>query len=272
MALAEAKSRGENQIGFFRKDFETEATKVLSLREQLHSALENKEFVPYFQPYVGADERIAGAESLLRWKRYDTVVPPMEFIPYLEQTDLIKRVEIHVLENVITTIKDIKKKLPISVNMSKKSLINPNLFRIVMDRIEKHNLDPSLLKIEIVERSFIDNFARLNELIENFKSKGIGFSIDDFGTGYSSLSYLSKLNVESVKIDISFVREITKSKHTRNIVETIIFLSKKLNIKTIAEGVETKEQFEILKDMGCDYFQGYLFYKPLPKEEFKKVA
>ena len=272
VALAEAKSRGENQIGFFRKDFETEATKVLSLREQLHSALENKEFVPYFQPYVGADERIAGAESLLRWKRYDTVVPPMEFIPYLEQTDLIKRVEIHVLENVITTIKDIKKKLPISVNMSKKSLINPNLFRIVMDRIEKHNLDPSLLKIEIVERSFIDNFARLNELIENFKSKGIGFSIDDFGTGYSSLSYLSKLNVESVKIDISFVREITKSKHTRNIVETIIFLSKKLNIKTIAEGVETKEQFEILKDMGCDYFQGYLFYKPLPKEEFKKVA
>lgn len=272
VALAEAKIKGENQIGFFRKDFETEATKILSLREQLHRAFEDKEFVPFFQPYVDAKERIAGAESLLRWKRLDTIVPPMEFIPYLEQTDLIKRVEIQILENVITTIKDLSKNFPISVNMSTKSLNNPNLFQVVMERIEKHRLSPSLLKIEIVERSFIDNFTRLNELIENFKSKGIGFSIDDFGTGYSSLSYLSKLSVESVKIDISFVREITKSKHTRNIVETIIFLSKKLNIKTIAEGVETKEQFEILKDMGCDFFQGYLFYKPLPKEEFKKVA
>ncbi len=272
VALAEAKSKGENQIGFFRKDFEIEASKVLSLGEQLHNAVKNKEFVPFFQPYVDVKGKIVGAESLLRWRRSNTLISPMEFIPYLEQTDLIKHVEMYVLENVIRAIKDLEKKLPISVNMSTKSLNSPDLFQIIMKKIEKNKLHPSLLKIEIVERSFINNFKRLNELIKNFKSKGIGFSIDDFGTGYSSLSYLSKLSIESVKIDISFVRDITKSKHTRNIVESIIFLNKKLGIKTIAEGIERKEQFEILKDMGCDYFQGYLFYKPLPKEKFEKVS
>ncbi len=272
VALTEAKEKGENQIGFFRKNFELTAKKILNLKSQLHKALKNKEFVPYFQPYVDGKGNIVGAESLLRWKKVNGIVPPMDFIPYLEQTDLIKQVELQVLENVIKVTKTLKKRLPISVNMSAKSLRYTSLFENIMDKINKHEIDPSLIKIEIVERSIIDNFHNLNYLMEKFKAKGIQFAIDDFGTGYSSLSYLSKLKVESIKIDISFVKDLTRSIHTKNVVEAIIFLSKKLNIKTIAEGVETKEQFLILKDMGCDFFQGYLFFRPMPEDEFLKTA
>ncbi|WP_025209507.1 EAL domain-containing protein [Hippea sp. KM1] len=272
IALADAKIKGENQLGFFRKDFETTATRILKLKSQLHLALERNEFTPFFQPYVDSKEKICGAESLLRWKNDSKLIPPMEFIPYLEQTDLIKAVEMQVVEEVIKIIKNHRINIPISVNLSTKSLNKENLYGEISSRIDRYGIKPSLLKLEIVERAFIENFTHLNNLIERLKTIGVSFSIDDFGTGYSSLSYLSRLKIESLKIDISFTKEITHSKHTRNIVESIIFLSKKLGIKTIAEGIEKKEQFDILKDMGCDYFQGYFFFRPMPEEEFRRIA
>ncbi len=270
-ALSAARKKGENQIAFFRKNFELAAKKILNLKSQLHEATKKREFVPYFQPYVNKEKNIVGAESLLRWKKAGSVVPPFEFIPYLEQTDLIRHVELQVLEDVVKILKTLKTPLPISINMSTRSFKNANIFENIMNKIKKHGINPSLVKIEIVERSIIDDFNRMNYLIEKFKSRGVQFAIDDFGTGYSSLSYLSKLKVETLKIDISFVRDLTKSIFAKNIVEFIIFMSKKLNIKTIAEGVETEEQFSILRDMDCDFFQGYLFFKPMPENEFIDV-
>ncbi len=274
IALAEAKSKGENQIGFFRRDFENKASKIIKLRAELETAVKENEFLAYYQPYVDSDRQIAGAEALIRWQKGKKIVSPMDFIPYLEQTNLIVAVENNFSDTVLRYVKKLKasdiEPVPISVNLSAKSLNRKSLFRGILSKLKRYDVEAKYLKIEIIERLFLENFDYLKALIQKFKERGISFSVDDFGTGYSSLSYLAKLPVDYLKIDISFVRAID-SRQTRGVVKSIIFLSKELKIKTIAEGVETKEQFEILKNMGCDYFQGYLFYRPMPDDEFFKL-
>ena len=274
LALADAKSKGENQIGFFRKDFENRASKVLKLRAELEFAVKNREFLAYYQPYVDSDSRLAGTEALIRWEKDKKIVPPMDFIPYLEETNLIIDVEDDFMETVLGCIHKLKsqkiKPIPISVNLSAKSLNNKKLFENVLNKLNNYQIEPHYLRIEIIERLFIENFDYLKELMNKFKKQNISFAVDDFGTGYSSLSYLAKLPIDYLKIDISFVRALDLQQ-ARSVVKSIIFLSKELGIKTVAEGVEDKEQFEILKNMGCDYFQGYLFYKPMPESQFKEI-
>ncbi len=273
IALLDAKTKGENTLGFFKKDLETKVVQKLKLKADLESAFKNKEFILYYQPYVDKNLDIAGAESLLRWKKDDKIIPPMEFIPYLEETDLIIDVEDYVFDTVIAKLKKIQSinPIPISVNLSCKSLNQSHLAQQIASKLASSNLSKNLIGIEIIERSFMENLNNTKNLMEELKAEGVYFSIDDFGTGYSSLSYLSQLTADYIKIDISFVRKMMKDKHTKYVVESIIFLTKKLNMKTIAEGVETEKQFKLLKDMGCDYFQGYLFYKPMPEDEFEKA-
>jgi EAL domain-containing protein (putative c-di-GMP-specific phosphodiesterase class I) len=152
------------------------------------------------------------------------------------------------------------------------SLRQRSLTQSLSSLLNYHQINPSLLKIEIVERVFFKDFAYIKSLIEELKELGARFSIDDFGTNYSSLSYLSELDVSFLKIDISFVRKLQTDPKTKNIVSAVIYLAHALRIQTIAEGVETIEQFEILKELGCDYFQGYLFYRPMPRQEFLRVV
>ncbi|MGC8483198.1 MAG: EAL domain-containing protein [Thermodesulfobium sp.] len=271
IALLDARIRGENSIGFFRREFGSKAKEKLVLRNDLEKAILNKEFVLYYQPYVDKDLNIVGAESLLRWKKKDEVILPMKFIPFLEQTGLIMDVEEFVFDLALQTISKLSLneiRVPLSVNFSYKTLKRDNIADILSSKIRKYNIDPGMIRIEIIERIFMEDLQYTQDLIEKLTDSGIRFMLDDFGTGYSSLSYISKLKIDYLKIDISFVRNIL-DEHTKNVIETIVFLSKKLNIKSIAEGVETVEQFEILKDIGCDYFQGFLFSKPLPQDVFE---
>jgi len=274
IALMDAKLKGDNFIGFFKKELGSKAKERLVLRNDLEKAILNKEFVLYYQPYIDKDLNIVGAESLLRWKKNDEVILPMKFIPFLEQTELILDVEEFVFDLVLQTIAKLllnEIRIPLSVNFSYKTFKRDNIADILSSKIRQYNTDPDMIRIEIIERTFIEDLQYTKNLMEKLSNNGIRFMLDDFGTGYSSLSYISKLKIDYIKIDISFVRNIL-DEHTKNVIETIVFLSKKLNIKTIAEGVETREQFEILKDIGCDYFQGFLFSKPLPQEIFEDFA
>ena len=275
-ALLNAKLKGENGISFFRKEFDESARKRVELKNGLSEALEKNQFLLHYQPYFDVKTGyLKGAEALLRWRKDGKIVPPMEFIPFMEQNGMITRVEKWILEDVAFNIRswidEGLKAVPISINISPASFIDPKLTDNINESLSKNGIKPNLLNLEIVERTFINDLEHSSALLKSLKEKGFGLSIDDFGTGYSSLSYLADLPFDVLKIDISFVRKMLSDKHSRYIVETIIYLSKKLNIKSIAEGVETDEQFNLLKKLGCNYIQGFLLSKPLEIENFKKL-
>jgi len=274
IALYDARQKGENQIGLFRKEIEEEAIKKLRLRANLRHAIEENEFIPFYQPYVDKNKNIVGAETLMRWNKDNKIVLPIDFIDYLEETSLIIDAENQLIDSVLKDLKKLQehhKDIPISINLSAFSLKRKNLVQSLSSKVNYYNIDPKSLKIEIVERAFFKDFLYIKNLIEDLREIGVQFSIDDFGTSYSSLSYLSELNVSFLKIDISFVRKIQTDLKTKKIVSGIIYLAHSLGIKTIAEGVETQEQFETLIELGCDYFQGYFFYRPMPQNEFFRV-
>ncbi|MGC8554894.1 MAG: EAL domain-containing protein [Candidatus Acidulodesulfobacterium sp.] len=275
-ALLNAKSKGENSVSFFKKEFEESARKKVELKNSLSEAFEKNQFILHYQPYFDIKNGlIKGAEALLRWQKDDKLVPPMEFIPFMEQSGIITKVENWILEDVSLNIRKWSdeglKVVPISVNISPVSFADPNLKDNMHAALNKNGIKPDLFNLEIVERTFINNLDYSSKLLGSLKEKGFGLSIDDFGTGYSSLSYLADLPFDILKIDISFVRKMLADKHSRYIVETIIYLSKKLNMQSIAEGVETIEQFNLLKELGCDYIQGFLLSKPLDIEKFKAM-
>lgn len=272
IALSDAKQKGENQIGFFNKDIQEQTMKKFKVLSELSLAVSNKSFVAFYQPYVDRYKNISGAEALMRLVRNGQIVPPVEFIETLEKSPYIIDAEDIILNQVFDDIEHYKPKVPISINLSLKSLLKRNLVQYISSQLHHRGLPSSnILNIEIIERSLIESFDYIKRLIEEFKGLNIHFSLDDFGTGYSSLSYLSKLKVEFLKIDISFVRKLDDPE-TKKIVKAIITISKELSIKTIAEGVETPKQFEELSSLGCDYFQGFLFYKPMAREEFFELV
>jgi diguanylate cyclase (GGDEF)-like protein/PAS domain S-box-containing protein len=271
VALIDARQKGDNQIGFFRRDLKEEVFSSLKLKSDLEQAIANKEFFPYFQPYVDSKAQIVGAEALMRWQKNEIIIPPTQFIEQLEQSNLIIDAENLIIDKVLDVIEKTSKNkihIPISINLSSRSLFANHFLQTLTSKLNYYNIKDSLLNIEIVERIFMHDFLYIQNLIKQLKDQKILFSVDDFGTGYSSLSYLSELDIEYLKIDISFVRRLESSKKIQSTIKSIIFLAKELGIKTIAEGVETHAQFESLKAMGCDYFQGFLFYRPLTCKDF----
>ncbi len=273
VAMLDAKQRGKNTVGLFEKHIHERSIKEWHIKTAIKNAVDKGEFVLYYQPYVDRKVTIAGAESLLRWEKNGKIIPPGEFIPYLENMDIITDVEYRNFETIAKELKELSSimAIPISTNFCHRTISRDDLLQQITSRVKEYLAGKKLVGIEIVERSFIENLTRIKRLINELKEVGVFVSIDDFGTGYSSLSYLAQLPADYLKIDISFIRDIVKAKHIQSIVRSIIFLAKEINMKTIAEGVETKEQFEMLKEMGCDYFQGYLFFKPMPEKAFKEV-
>ena len=275
IALLDAKQKGES-LGFYKENLKEKAQKRIKLKNEMTIALKNREFVLYYQPYFNAKtHRIEGAEALLRWKKNGKIIPPMEFIPYLEETGMISAVEDWIIKEVSKKQKQWMGKqiqpVPISINISPISFSRKDFVENFLSNIKATGADPKLINIEIIERLFIEDIGSSRYILNVIKQHGFRFAIDDFGTGYSSLSYLPSLPIDYIKIDISFVRKMMEDGNTRAIVKTIISLSKDINMKTIAEGVETKKQLELLKTLGCDYIQGYLFSKPLPEDEFEKM-
>ncbi|MBL6750234.1 MAG: EAL domain-containing protein [Nevskia sp.] len=275
-ALKQAKHSGERLL-FYSQEISKALNERLNLASQLRGALERKEFVLYYQPKVhAADGLISGAEALIRWNSPELgQVPPGRFVPLLEETGLVLEVGRWAL---IQAASDRKRWIEmglatprVAVNLSSVQLRSPDIVevvRLVIDGIEESG---GGLDLEITETILMTDVEQHIHKLKIVRDMGLSISIDDFGTGYSSLAYLAKLPINAVKIDRSFIVGMTESTDTMNIVSTIISLAHSMNLKVIAEGVESQEQLRFLKLLQCDQIQGYLFAKPLPPGDFEQL-
>lgn len=269
--LARSKIMGEGGKGFYfyNPAIEKKAAEFVLLERRLFKALRDGEFVLHYQPYIDtASKRLAGMEALLRWNSPELgMVPPGKFIAVLEETKMI----IEVGEwSLITALRQLKswldkgyQAIPVSVNLSPAHFGKKDILDVVRNTIKDAGLPPSLLNLEITESALMRDVDLAKSTLKSFKDMGISISIDDFGTGYSSLSYLKMFSVDYLKIDISFIRDIASDPDAASIISAIIAMSHSLNIRTVAEGVETEQQWNILRLLRCDVIQGYYFSKPL---------
>ncbi len=274
IAVSDAKGKSKAAIGFYKEKIKKDAERKILLKNEISEALKNNEFTVYYQPYFDiSGKEVVGAEGLIRWNKPSGQIPPMEFIPYLEETGMISEVEEWLTGFVPSRMVRWKKKglklVPISLNISPSSFKNRDFIESL--RFNINGIDPGFISLEIIERVFLDNIAYTKDILSKLRSQGFKIYMDDFGTGYSSLSHLSNTPIDCIKIDISFIRKMTQDTNTKAIVKTIITLANELNISTIAEGVEKKEQLEMLSEFGCTYIQGFIFSPPLPEEEFIKL-
>ncbi|WP_457563296.1 putative bifunctional diguanylate cyclase/phosphodiesterase, partial [Caminibacter pacificus] len=276
IAMYEAKHRGRNKYVIFNTDVKEKISKEYTIKTMLQKAIENGEFELFYQPKLDRNKRVVGCEALIRWIRNGKVVPPGEFIPVAEKSGLIYEIGKWVIEESAKRVKewesdDILKEISLAFNVSVVQMRREGFLNDIREIIKNINPNISKLEVEITESVFIENKQRALHLLELLKRMGFKINLDDFGTGYSSISVLKEFKIDVLKIDKSFVDEVL-SKEGRVYVKTIIDMSKNLNLLTVAEGVEYQEQFEVLKELGVDYFQGYLFAKPLRKEEFEEFV
>ena len=274
-AMYRAKTEGRNGFRFFTESMQTRSLHNLQLSNALHHAIDRHELEVYFQPQISQkDGSIVGAEALLRWFHpLLGTISPAEFIPVAEESGQMLVIGEWVLRE---TAKQAKKwmdeglsPMVFAVNLSAYQFRHPSLCNLVMQILEETGLSPQYLELELTESMAMYDPQGAIAIMNNLDQCGIKMSIDDFGTGYSSLSYLKKFKVYKLKIDQSFVRDITIDSDDRAIVKSIIMMAKSLGLKTIAEGVETKEQLIYIKEQGCDEVQGYYYSKPLPVKDFE---
>jgi diguanylate cyclase (GGDEF)-like protein/PAS domain S-box-containing protein len=276
-AMYEAKKEGKNDFRFFTDDLNTKMHQRLALETSLHHALENNEFLLYYQPQVDTSTGIiTGMEALIRWQRTDgSIVPPMEFIPSLEDSGLIVSVGEWVLETACRDAKLMSDKvgraLTLSVNISARQFSRSDIVEHIAFILEETGLKPESLRLELTESLLMGDTVSTLERLHKLKELGISLSIDDFGTGYSSLSYLKKLPISELKIDRAFIKNVPENKSDAVIVNTIITIAQCLDLDVVAEGVETEEQRQFLEKQKCPTFQGFLFSKPLPLEQFTRL-
>ncbi len=267
VAMYRAKEDGRDRFRFFQPAMQKALDTRLTIEKGLRKALETDQLELYYQPQVKADGSIYGAEALVRWQHPERgLISPIEFIPIAEETGLIYRLGDWVLNAACEHICQLSAVGPlvVSVNISPKQFREPDFVNRVRELIVAYGIDPKLLHLEITESTVLDNIEQTIERMEAIKSLGVSFAIDDFGTGHSSLAYLKRLPIETLKIDRSFVSDIVDDPNDAVLVETIIVMAKHLGLRTIAEGVETREVLAFLKEKGCHNFQGYLFSRPVP--------
>jgi EAL domain-containing protein (putative c-di-GMP-specific phosphodiesterase class I) len=274
--MYQAKAAGRNAIRFFDPQMQIALEVRSSLESDLRQALDQEQLSLHYQIQVDSQRRPLGAEALLRWEHpVRGLVLPDQFIPMAEETGLIVPIGLWVLETACAQINKWQrdaatKDLTLAVNVSAKQLRETDFTGQVQRALHEADVNPSLLKLELTESIVLENFEDAIDLMEKLKSIGVRFSLDDFGTGQSSLKYLKKLPLDQIKIDRSFVRDIASDPNDATIVNTIIVMSKAMGLDVIAEGVETEAQREFLDLHGCPKFQGYLFGKPIPLDQFEK--
>lgn len=274
-AMYRAKARGRARYEVFGQEMHRHAVARLQIETEMRRALDRHEFRVFYQPIVDlTSTAIVGFESLVRWQHPERgLIPPGEFIPVAEETGLIARLGSFVLGESCAQMRRWLNSIPnndnltISVNVSAKQFAGTRFADEVAEVLRESGLDPHHLKLELTESLLMENSEAAVRTLDRLRSLNIEISIDDFGTGYSSLSYLHRLPLDNLKIDRSFVSRMVEAAENVEIVRTIIALARNLGLKTIAEGVETESQLELLKKLGCDYAQGYLFGRPVPAEE-----
>lgn len=268
IARDEAKKNFNKKFYIFNQKLENQMIKEHEIELIMEEGIQNQEFKVFYQPKVNAkNEKVEEAEALVRWERENKLIPPNEFIPVFEKNKFIIQLDKYIYEQVCKDMKEWKekynKKIKISVNISKQHIVQDGFIEEYYKITKKYNINPNEIELEITETTELDERFGISKILEKLKEKGFKISIDDFGTGYSSLSMLQQIPVDVIKIDKSFVDQ-TK------MLEIMILIAKKMGLKTVAEGVETNEQVQILKKLEVDLLQGFYYSKPLEKTEFEK--
>ncbi len=272
IAMHNAKQQGKNQYSFYTKSLNAEVSERMSLEHALRDAITNNELNVHYQPLVDiASGRVEGVEALIRWQHPQMgMISPMKFIPIAEQSGLIIPIGQWVMQQVCDEYKQIgklvKQPFHVSVNISAAQLEDKHLLQHFTEILEIANVSPRHIALELTESVIMDDPQSVIKLFSQFKELGMQIFVDDFGTGYSSLSYLSKLPIDVLKVDRSFVKDIATNNNDKILAKAIIGLAHNLNLSVIAEGVENEEQLGHLRDFGADKAQGYHFAKPMPLE------
>ncbi len=276
IAMYQAKKTGRNCLRFFDLEMQSTVVNRAAIELNLRKALMNHQFTLFFQIQVDSQSNPIGAEALIRWiDPVHGVVSPATFIPLAEETGIIVPIGYWVLEVACAQIQAWQNKansrnLVLAVNISAKQFRHEDFIEQVKKLIDTYRINPKLLKLELTESLMLDDINNIVDTMMRLKALGVQFSLDDFGTGYSSLQYLKRLPLDQLKIDQSFVNDIASDENDRAIVRTVIAMANSLNVEVIAEGVETEEQQAFLLENGCKQYQGYLFGKPVPIEEFNQ--
>jgi diguanylate cyclase (GGDEF)-like protein/PAS domain S-box-containing protein len=276
IAMSLAKNAGGNTIRFFEPALQAAVSARAAMKEDISQGIQAKQFMLYYQPQVDSNGLI-GAEALIRWKHpVRGIVPPNEFIPLAEETGLILPLGNLVFETACLQIaawahRNMLGNIQIAVNISARQFSRPDFVEYVMATLAHTGADANNLKLELTESMLVSDMHDVIAKMNALKSHGLSLSLDDFGTGYSSLSYLKDLPLDQLKIDRAFVQDILKDVASASIAQTIISLGRAMGLSVIAEGVETEEQREFLSSLGTHSFQGYLYSRPLPVEEFERL-
>lgn len=276
IAMYHAKSKGRDNFQLYTQLMGDKALEEGDYERRIHAALELNQFSLVYQPKVTAKGEIVSLEALIRWQHPTLgAISPAEFIPIAEQTNLIVSIGEFVIVSVFKLLKQWSDEgyqlVPISINVAGRHLISTDFVTFIQSQLEQNNIDGKYIEIEITESMLIEDIDTCVSVLKQLKSLNCRVSVDDFGTGYSSLSYLKKLPLDILKIDRSFVAESDVKNEDAEICATIVNLAKSLKLTTIAEGIETESQLTTLQKMGCDYFQGYYFYRPQIAQETEKL-
>jgi len=277
-AMYGAKEQGRNNYHYFTDEMRESALTRMNLIKALRNALSNNEFHLVYQPIMDCNTSVINkAEVLIRWQHpIEGLVNPAKFIPLAEETGLIIEISDWIFEEVINQVKKWREKynpnFQVSINTSPiQYKENDGNILNWLERIKESDLPSDAICLEITENLLMESHQSLEDILNQVKAANVEISIDDFGTGYSSFSYLREFQTSYVKIDRSFVQKMSEGSGDLALCEAIVVMAKKLNIKVIAEGIETEEQKSLLKEIGCDYGQGYLLSKPVEANEFEQL-
>jgi len=276
-AMYSAKESGKHTFRFFDSALQQKMLKKLECEKTLFNALEENQFQLFYQFQYNHQNEISGAEALIRWFHPERgIVSPTEFIPIVEENGFITEIGKWIIAEACRTLHEwshdpIRKKWTLSINISPKQFLDESFTRVLLDNVNRYALPPSLLRLEVTESLLINDIEKIQDIMYHLKSHGFTFSLDDFGTGYSSLSYLNSFPFDELKIDQSFIRNMENDPHASALVRAIITMAEVLGLEIVAEGVELAEQHTILQSIGGIHYQGYLFSKPVSKNEMQYV-
>ena len=275
LAAKQCKGSYVNCFAYYSEFMSVSIAREQEIINEMNNALEKHQFVVYLQPKIDlTNGKSCGAEALTRWNHPRRQIDPHEFIEIFERNGFITKLDYYIWEQVCAMLRrwidDGYHPYPISVNISRVDLYNPKLVDMILDLVHKYEIVPELLNLELTESAYNDNPVMLTETIERLQRHGFTIMMDDFGSGYSSLNILKDMDVDVLKIDMRFLSKTKIAGRGENIIASVIRMSKWLNIPVIAEGVETAEQVEFLRSVGCDYVQGFYYEKPIPAEAYER--
>lgn len=277
LALETIKTSFSDNVAYYNEDLRKDVMKMQELMNDLPLAFKYHELSMYLQPQISNEGKLLGAEALVRWHHHEKgIIPPSEFIQVVEKIGMISEVDMFIWEEACKKLSEWQKtddgreNLYISINISPKDFYIVDVYDVLTKLVEKYQISPRKLNVEITETAIIMDVDRQVKLIDKLRGFGFAIEMDDFGSGYSSLNMLKEINVDVLKIDMAFLQECANHEKSKRILESIVHLAKTLGIKVVTEGVEKKEQIDFLTRAGCDIYQGFYYSKPIPVQEFEK--